>query len=110
MEKKNFSIIRHRGQQNKAQLEDGTWVERQEFVLVPEYGGFVRCADYLEHFIYENPNTKQKGSAYLCTCGSMAVLTGPGGYVLDASPQGKMMVCYVHATTGLHTTGGTKWI
>jgi len=107
-EKKTFNIIRHRGKQNKAQLPDGTWVERLEKVLIPEYGGFLPVADYSEHFIYEQH--RYKGAIYRCTCGSPAVITGVSGYVHDASPQGKMMLCLYHATNGVHQSGGTRWI
>lgn len=109
MEKKTFNIIRYRGQPTRAMV-DGIWVDRLEHIFVPEYGGFVVCASYDDHFIFEHPDKKVKGPTYQCTCGSAAVITGPSGYVLDASPQGKMFVCLLHANTGLHATGGTKWI
>lgn len=109
MKDKSFNIIRYRGQQNKAQLPNGTWIERADRLWVEEYG-LVMCAPYDDHFIFRNPNKKEIGSLYQCTCGSMAVVVGPQGYLYDASPQGKMLVCHHHATHGIHATGGTKWI
>lgn len=106
--KKTFSIIRHRGQQNRAQLEDGTWVERLEKVFIPEYGAFLPVASYEEHFIYEQH--RYLGGIYRCTCGSFGVITGLSGYVHDNSPIGKMMVCLAHSSTGKHQFGGSRWI
>jgi len=40
----------------------------------------------------------------------MAVIVGNSGYIHDASPQGKMVVCHHHATYGIHATGGSKWL
>lgn len=108
----NFNIIRHRGKMDEGQLPDGTKVYRKDFIFVPEQNGLIRCADYYEHFIYEIPQDKIKvypGSAYRCTCGSFAVVAGLSGYVLDASPQGKIFLCHLHATTGKHA-GGSQWI
>lgn len=108
-----FNIIRIRGTPNKAKLPDGTDIERREMLFVPELNGFVMCAPYSDHFIYEIPKKvayKYPGSSYMCTCGSPAVYTGPSGYVLDASPQGKLFVCQFHATTGKHANGGVRWV
>ena len=108
-----FNIIRVRGTPNKAHLPDGTEVERLDKLFVPELRGFIMTAPYSEHFIFEIPRSvahKFPGSAYLCTCGSAAIYTGPQGYVLDASPQGKLFVCQAHATTGKHANGGSRWV
>lgn len=109
----NFNIIRHRGVLNKAQLPDGTWVERMDKIFIPEVGRFIPCAAYDDHFIYEIPQKLAKmypGPSYKCTCGAAAGWTGPSGYILDASAQGLMFVCLIHAQTGLHATGGARWI
>lgn len=103
-----FNIIRHRGQLNEGVLPDGTKVYRKDKLYVPEWGGFIPCAPYDEHFIFEVPS-KFKVSSYMCTCGSIAVTSGPSGYVLDASPQGKMFICYFHSLYG-HHSDGSKWI
>lgn len=110
---KVIHMIRHRGMPNKAQLPDGTWVERQEGLFVPEKQGFIRCAPYDDHFIYEIPKhvlNFYPGPIYRCTCGSLAIFAGNNGYLLDASPQGLMFLCHLHATTGKHATGGDRWI
>ena len=104
----SFQIIRRAGEVNKAQLPDGTWVERSEKLFVPELGGFLPCASYDNHFIYEIPKKVAHlypGSWYMCTCGSMAVYAGLSGYVHDASPQGKMFLCFRHSNTGKHADG-----
>lgn len=63
---------------------------------MPEWGAFVPCAPYEEHFVYLNPDTSEGSSSYMCTCGSAAVVVPPG-------PAG-MFVCLFHATYGSHTT------
>ena len=109
----NFNIIRHRGMLNKAQLPDGTWVERMDKIFVPEMGVFLPVVDDPDHFIYEIPKKLihlYPGPAYKCTCGSIGVFFGPSGYSWGASPQGLMFGCLVHMQTGHHATGGTRWI
>lgn len=92
----SFGIIKHRGRQNKATTLNNQQVTRQEALFVPEWGAMVRCAPYEEHFIYANPDGAAGTSAYLCTCGSAAVVAPPG-------PKG-MFVCQMHATHGVHAT------
>lgn len=109
----NFSIIRHRSNWNTAQLPDGTTVIKAEKFFVPSMGGFIPCAPYDDHFLYEIPkklDAMYPGSVYRCTCGSFASVVSYSGYFMDASPQGKMFVCYIHALTGKHATGGQRWI
>jgi hypothetical protein len=103
-----FNIIRHAGQLDEAEV-DGVKVHRQDAIWVPEYNGFVKCAPYQEHFIFSTPHAKVRSPAYQCTCGSFACVVGPSGYVWDASPQGKLFVCYHSATFGVHQ-GGSRWI
>lgn len=89
-----FNIIQHAGTPQKALLPDGkTYVYRQEKLFIPEWGAFVLCAPYDDHFIYE---TNAVGSAYMCTCGSTAVVAPP-------DPSG-LLVCKFHADEGYHTT------
>lgn len=109
MDKKTFNIIRYRGQPNRAKVLE-KWIERKEQLFVIEYGAFIPCASYDDHFLFENPYPQEHTPVYQCTCGSIAVVVGLSGYVGDASPQGKMFVCLVHAQTGLHATGGSRWI
>ena len=113
MEKKSFSIIRHRGQPNKLQLPDGTWVYKKERIFVPEYGRFVPVIQYSDHFIYEIPQKlaeKYPGSVYRCSCGAPAVLSGATGYSFGGSPEGYMFLCLHHSTYGIHISGGARWI
>lgn len=105
----NFGIIRHRGTPNKATLPDGTVVYGKEHIFVPEYG-LIKCAPYSDNFIYEMPSKFINAPSYACSCGSPAVITGLSGYVLDASPQGKLFVCLQHATHGAHFNTPSRWI
>ncbi len=93
-----FSIIHHRGRVDKATTLHGETVERQEQLLVPEWSRFVPCAPYDEHFVYENPDEAEGSSAYMCTCGSPAVVANP-----EHEPRASF-VCLFHATYGSHTT------
>jgi hypothetical protein len=95
---------------NKAQLPNGTWVYRLEKMWIPEWGGFVPVAGYDNHFVYEVSDIHDKGSTLRCTCGSAAIVVGVSGYVGDASPQGKLIVCLLHSTSGSHSNEGSKWI
>lgn len=104
-----FQIIRHRGQPRKGQLPDGTWIYAEDKMFIEEYRGFVPTAPYSDHFIYRMPKNSL-GSAYMCSCGSPAIIVGISGYVHDASPQGKLMVCMAHSTNGIHLTGGSRWV
>jgi hypothetical protein len=106
----SFQIIRHYGTPTKAQLPDGTWVYGQDKFFVPEYGGFIPAAPYDDHFLYEMPKHYKYAPSFACSCGGVGIIVGQSGYLLDASPQGKMMVCMVHATFGKHATGGERWV
>lgn len=120
--KPSFEIIRRRGSPMYAYLPDGTRVERSvmpggvEAIFIPEMRGFVRVASYDDHFIYQVPDRLAlryawaRGPSLRCTCGSYAVWAGLSAYEGEASPQGKLLVCYMHATTGLHATGGSRWV
>jgi hypothetical protein len=105
---KRIVVIRQRGQPDKGQLPDGRTVHKIEKVFAPEWGGFIPCAPYSDHFIYEAPRDLI-GSKWRCSCGAVAVIVGATGYIQDASPQGKLVVCLEHAQTGIHFTGGSKW-
>ena len=90
----SFNIIRHKGDAKQAETLKHKQVQREEQLLVPEWGVFVNCAPYDDHFLYADDTPGQ--SAYMCTCGSPAVVTPPG-------PQG-LFVCQFHATHGVHQT------
>lgn len=89
-----YNIIQHKGQPKKATTLKNVTVNRAESLFIQEWGTFIKCAPYDDHFIYESKEPGQ--SAYMCTCGAVAVVVPPG-------PQG-MFVCYHHATYGFHTT------
>lgn len=106
-----FNIIRHYNSPNMGEYR-GMIVRRQEKIFVPEYGGFIMCVPDSEHFIFEVP-VHMKDSAFRCTCGSVAVITGYGAYAPSGSPSstgGLMLVCLNHTTFGQHATGGSRWI
>jgi hypothetical protein len=110
--KKKFhpiQVIRHHNSPNRAQLPNGEWVERQEKLFIPEWGRFVVCADYSDHFIFELPK-KYEGPTYQCTCGAAAIISGYSAYKDDASQQGLLFICLNHSTFGVHATGGIRWI
>ena len=88
-----FNITKNHGTPKKVVLENGTVVERPEFIFVPEYMAMIPVAPYHDHFIFENPDTREGMSAYLCTCGNVAVIAPP-------SPTG-MFVCLFGLNTGL---------
>jgi hypothetical protein len=94
----HFDIIRHRGAPRRATTLKGREVTRQEKLFVPEWNAWVPCAPYDDQFLYENPEKSDGTSAYLCTCGSVAVVINPER---DA---GRLFVCLFHATYGSHTT------
>jgi hypothetical protein len=106
---KKVVIIRQRGMPNSGKLPDGRDVHRLERVFLSEYNGFIPCAQYSDHFIYEMPRDVL-GSVYMCSCGAPAIIVGLSGYVHDASSQGKLMVCLGHSSSGQHYTGGSRWI
>lgn len=118
-EKPRFQIVRRVGMPTYAYLPDGTRVERStlpngvEAIYTRELNAFILCASYDDHFIYEIPPklaSLYPGPIFRCTCGSYAVMAGLSGYIGDASPSGKMWLCYVHAATGQHATGGSRWV
>jgi hypothetical protein len=107
--KLNFGIIRTHNTPDSATLKDGTIVHKQDTLYIPEWGQFITCAPYDNHFIYEVPKHFKDHPSYMCTCGSPAVIAGLSGYVLDASPQGKLFLCLYHANHGHHARE-RRWI
>lgn len=88
-----MNIIKHAGQQNSAILADGTIVYRQESLFVEDWGAFVLCAPYDNHFVYENPDKSNGSPGYLCTCGAVAVVAPPNKHGL--------FVCIFDLNTGM---------
>ncbi len=92
-----FQIIQHRGDPQQAALpKHNIIVKRQERLFVGEWGQFVTCAPYDNHFVYQNPDRTPGQSSFMCTCGSPAVVATPFG--------ARLFVCLNHATYGFHTT------
>ena len=90
----SYNIIQHKGRQTKATTAKGIIVKRADSFFTEEYG-ITKCADYDDHFLYENPTIGE--SSFMCTCGSVAVIANP-------YQAGNMFVCLNHATYGFHTT------
>lgn len=88
-----MNIIKHAGTPQRAQLDDGRVVYRQDKLYFPPMRAMVPCTPYDDHFIYQS---NKPGSSYLCTCGSAAVVAPP-----DHTGR---FVCLFHATYGKHQT------
>ena len=101
-----FNIVRQVNSPTKATLFDGTVVHRQDKVYVPEYQGEVRCSPYDNFFVFAVPKAIT-GPAYLCSCGGMAHFIGSKDYSHLSSPEGLMLTCMLHTSTGHHADGST---
>ena len=108
-EKYSFSIIHHRGSLNEATTQDGYTVYRQEQVFIPEWGVFVKCAPYDNHFVFIDPVYEKVIGRWFasCTCGAMATLIGTKAYSHLGSPEGAMLVCHNHTTFNKHADGSS---
>lgn len=93
----SFDIINTKGRAMQAKTPSGKTVTRVGSLFTEEFG-LTQCADYWEHFIYENPDKTPGRSSFMCTCGSMAVIANP------YQTRNKQFVCHHHATYGVHTT------
>lgn len=112
---KIFNIIKHRGSPTEATTLSGHKVEKQEHVyylkpaagLLPESWVVVQCSDYHgEHFVYCDPlynDNEGKGighMAFMCTCGSQAVIVGPKEASLENSGTlEQLLVCFIYHHT-----------
>ena len=101
-----FNIVRQINSPTRATLFDGTVVHRRDKVYVPEYQGEVRCADYDNFFVFAVPKAIT-GPAYLCSCGGMAHFIGSKDYSHLSSPEGLMLTCMLHTSTGKHADGSS---
>jgi len=90
------AVIRHYGSPKTARTLTGTVITRRDKLFVIEWRSLVPCAPYDDHFIYAT--NERESSAYLCTCGSPAVV------IMPEDPQARMFVCLTHAQTGKHMT------
>lgn len=92
----SFDIITNKGRVMQATV--GRWVVKRTKSLFTEEYGITQCADYWEHFIYENPDKTPGRSSFMCTCGSTAVIANP------YHTKNKQFVCMNHASYGHHAT------
>lgn len=95
----SFNITHQHGEIKKVTLANGTIVYRPEHIFIKEWGTLHKCADYSDHFVFENPDMRKGTPGLLCTCGSVAV-------IVPASPDG-IVVCLFDLENGLngyHTT------
>lgn len=110
----SFSIIKHKGDLDHAETADGYKVHRQEKIFFKEHG-YVKCAPYDNHFIYDDPMANKIIGRWtpMCSCGSPAGIIGYNAYKSDASPTtrkessvpGELLVCLAHAQYGKHADG-----
>ena len=83
---KGITIIRQHGEPKEAITAFGLKVFREKELFAPEpYNTLVPCLHYSDHFIYEIPQEYKNTLPFMCTCGSMAMVVGPGAYIHDAS-------------------------
>jgi len=111
-----FGIIKHFNTPNEAVTVDGYTVKRKNKLFFKEWGTFVMCAPYDNHFIYDDP-VARKGKygrwTPMCTCGSPAGKVGSNVYSFQASPategtiKGEMIVCLHHSMFGKHADGSS---
>jgi len=82
---KGIKVVRQLGEPNSAVTPFGLKVYREKELFAPDpYNTLIPCLHYSDHFIYEIPE-KYPGNSFMCTCGSPAVVVGPGAYINDAS-------------------------
>lgn len=104
---KQIKIVRHAGDLNKVDLEDGTVVYRSKSIdMGVDLGGKIPCSPMDNHFIYKH-RYGDRGWTLWCTCGSPGAIVGYDGYSKDASAQGAMIVCLQHANTNVHSDGSS---
>lgn len=99
-----FNIIHHSGFPMEATTIDGIKVFREDEIFVPEWQETVRCAQYDDHFVYEEPTHGYGKWSYMCTCGSPAVIVERAAYRHDSALTGKLLICYFHRIFGKHQT------
>jgi len=106
---KTFNIIKFKGDPNKVTLVDGTVVQndKSDFIFVPEYGAMIRKAPYDNFFVFEVPKHIFPAPSYMCACGGLACFIGSRAYAHLGSPEGLMLVCMSHTSTGHHADGST---
>lgn len=105
-----LKVVKVLGTPISATTLDGITVYRKDRIFIPELGTSVLCAQYDEHFVYEEPTGKKGRPSFMCTCGSAAIVAGVSGYEGQQSPSGLMLLCMLHATRGHHSnTSPRRW-
>ena len=112
----SFSIIKHRGDLNHAETAEGYKVHRKDRIYFRDHG-WIKCAPYDNHFIYDDPFSYNKVGRWspMCTCGSPAGIVGYNDYIHNASPTskfdstipGELIICLHHAQYGKHADGSS---
>lgn len=109
-----FNIIKQKGTPNEATLHTGEKVFRQDKLFVIDmtigqttYTGFIPVLDYRNHFIFETPINEHYAGypAYMCTCGSFAVVAPTDAFRTDTSQPGLAFACYHHQIAVNERTG-----
>lgn len=103
-----FNIIRSYNTLKKVTLFDGTEIfnDGKDKMYVPEYGVEIRKVQYGNHFIFEVP-VRIKGPAWMCSCGSEAVMVGARAYEHLSSMKNAMIVCQNHTQFNKHADGSS---
>lgn len=121
-----FNIVRQRGDPKSAVLQSGHRVVKEDYVFFKDDQGQwqrIKCSDYHgSHFVYCDPlfNDDEKGKghwAFMCTCGSPAVMVGPSEAELEETDaKERLLVCYAyHQTLSAYGVGrhggsdGGRW-
>jgi len=101
-----MQIIKSYNTLKKVTLYDGTVIynDRMDKMFVPEYGAFIKKVEYGNHFIFEVPK-HIKGTSWMCSCGSPAVMVGAKAYGHLSSYKDAMIVCQNHTTYNKHADG-----
>jgi hypothetical protein len=78
-------------------------VERQDFIPFTDADNrwrMIKAADYWEHFVYINPDTRKGSWFAMCTCGSPAVIIGGAEAAeQETRPEMNLLACYIYTLT-----------
>lgn len=105
-----FNIVTHRGDPTSATLTSGHRVSKQNYIFYVDSDSIwqkIKCSDYHgSHFLYLDPIYQIDGQegkghwAFMCTCGSPAVIVGPEEASFeDSGAVERLLVCYAYHLT-----------